>query len=255
MRRFEVQFFWVAMLLGVYLAVATLLRAARHHSTVWEPWHPLFVAMVAAAVFVPIYAFLKTLDARELEADAAERKLEADLEIFCKRSVSAIAEQCPEVSVNDLSVGVWLCRADGGFDRRVSFMLPDARPRSGIDWRKGKGIAGTAWARREEIGTDLSGLIGDLETLGDEEFNRLSESRRYGMTAAEVRKTTRYTGIYAIPLFARDDPYTTLGVFVVDYTGGTGFPRVQRAAEERPIRVYSGACEEILTGARSMLGV
>jgi len=255
MRRFEVQFFWVAMVLGVYLAVATLLRAARHHGAAWEPWHPLFIAMVIAAVFVPIYGFLKTLDARELAVDAAGRKLVTNLEVFCQRAVSAMAEKCPEVSVNDLSVHVWICLADGGFDRRVSFMLPEARPRSGIDWRKGKGVAGTAWARREEIGTDLSGLNADLATLGEEEFNRLSESRRYGMSAAEVRKTTHCAGIYAIPLFARDDPFTTLGVFVVDYTGGGGFACVQRSAEEWPIRVYSGACEEILTGARSMLGV
>lgn len=83
MRRFEVQFFWAAMVLGVYLAVATLLRAARHHSSAWEPWHPLFIAMVVAAVFVPIYSFLKTLDARELEGEAARRELKDELDLLC----------------------------------------------------------------------------------------------------------------------------------------------------------------------------
>jgi hypothetical protein len=254
-RRFEVQLFWVAMLLGVYLAVATLVRGTRHHGSAWEPWHPLFVVMLVAAVFVPIYAFFRALDARELKADAAASKLQGDLELLCQRTVSAIADHCQDTTVNDLSVQVWICRADGGFDRRAAFMLPEARPRSGIEWRKGKGIAGTAWAWRKEVGADLSRLEGELARLGDAEFNRLPDGERYGMTAVEVRKTTNYAGIYAIPLFAVGDPKATLGVFVIDYTGAGGFGCVQRCAQNRPVRVYAAACEEILTEARPMPGV
>jgi hypothetical protein len=255
-RRFEVLLFSVAMVLGAYLAVANLLRAANHHSTVWDPWHPLFIVMLVAAVFVPVYAFLRALDARELKADAARRKLQNDLELLCQRSVSAIADHCQDATVNDLSAQVWLCRPEGTFDRRAVFMLPEARPRSGIEWRKGRGIAGTAWARRSEGGADLSRLKSQLTALGDAAFNDLPEDERYGMTASEVRKTSHYTGVYAIPLFALEDPKTTLGVFVVDYTGADGsFDCVEQCAKEGPVQVHTALAEEVLTEARIILGL
>jgi hypothetical protein len=255
MRRFEVQFFVLAMVLGVYLAIATLLRAANHHSTAWEPWHPLFVAMLVAAVFVPIYAFLRALDARALRSDAARSKLQTRLELLCQRSVSAIADQCQDATVNDLSVQVWICRPGDSFDRRAVFMLPEARPHSGIEWRKGKGIAGTAWLRGEEMGADLGRLKGQLKSLGKAEFDQLPAGRRYGMTADEVRKTSHYAGIYAIPLFAADEPSRILGVFVIDYVGKGGFHCVESCAKERPVQLHAAFCEEVLTEAQSILGV
>lgn len=254
-RRFEVQLQWIAGILGVYLAVATLFRAARHPGSTWEPWHPLFIAMLLAAVFVPAYALVRSLDARELRAGARKEKLRSDLALLCRRAVSTIADHCAGISVNDLSVQVWICRRDGRFDRRAGFMLPEARPHSGIDWRRGKGIAGTAWARRDEVGADLSKLEADLARLGDSEFDRLPEEERYGMTASEMRKTTHYAGIYAIPLFAIDDPNSILGIFVVDYTGDDGFGCVEECAKERPLRLHAAFCEEVLTEARAILGV
>jgi hypothetical protein len=255
MRRFEVQFFWVTMALGVYLAVATLLRAARDHPMALEPWRPLFVAMVVAAVFVPVYGFLKTLDARELEEDAAGRELREELELLCQQTVSVIADRCAFASVNDLAVQIWICRPSGRFDRVAIFMLPEARPHSGIVWRKGKGIAGTAWARRTEGGADLGPLKSQLRALGDVAFDQLPDDERYGMTAAEVRKTSHYAGIYAIPLFALDDPETTLGVFVIDYTGDDGFGCVEECAKERSVQLNAALGEKVLTEARSILGV
>jgi hypothetical protein len=255
MRRFEVQFFWLAMVLGVYLAVATLLRAARHHGTAWEPWHPLFIAMVVAAVFVPIYTFLRALDAQELRADAAERELKGELDLLCQQAVSVIADRCASASVNDVAVQVWICRSDDLFDRFALFMLPEARPHSGVEWRKGRGIAGTAWVRGEEMSADLGRLSSQLSSLGDTGFDRLPAGRRYGMSAAEVRKTSHYAGIYAIPLFAAEEPSKTLGVFVIDYTGDDGFGCVEACAKERPVQLHAAICEEVLTEAQSILGV
>lgn len=255
MRRFEVQFLWVAMVLGIYLAVATLLRAARDQPMALEPWRPLFIAMVVAAIFVPIYTLLRALDARELKADAVGGKLQNDLELLCQRTVSAIADHCQDATVNDLSAQVWICRPDGSFDRRAVFMLPEARPHSGIEWCKGKGIAGTAWARGEEMGADLGRLKSQLASLGEAEFDRLPAGQRYGMSAAEVRKTDHYAGIYAIPLFAAPEPSSTLGVFVIDYVGDGGFGCVEECARERPIQLHAAVCEEVLTEAQSILGV
>jgi hypothetical protein len=255
LRRYEIALFWVAMVLGVYLAVATLLRAANHHSTAWEPWHPLFIAMLLAAIFVPVYGFLKTLDARELKEEAAERELKDELDLLCQQAVSVIADRCASTSVNDLAVQVWICLPDGHFDRLALFMLPEARPRSGVEWRKGKGIAGTAWSRGEEMSADLGRLKAQLEDLGDAEFDRLPDGRRYGMTAAEVRKTSHYAGIYAIPLFSEAATPSVLGVFVVDYVGGDGFACVEEGARERPVQLLAAVCEEVLTEGHAILGV
>jgi hypothetical protein len=211
--------------------------------------------MVVAAVFVPVYGFLKTLDARGLEEEAAERELKDELDLLCQQAVSVIADRCSSASANDLAVQVWICRPDGLFDRFALFMLPEARPHSGVVWRKGKGIAGTAWARRTEGGADLGRLKSQLDTLGDTAFDRLLEDERYGMSAAEVRKTSHYAGIYAIPLFALDDPETTLGVFVIDYTGDDGFGCVEACAKERPVQLHAAVCEEVLTEARSILAL
>jgi hypothetical protein len=75
------------------------------------------------------------------------------------------------------------------------------------------------------------------------------------MSAAEVRRTSHYAGIYAIPLFALDDPEITLGIFVIDYTGGDGgFGCVEGCANEGPVQVHAALAEEALTEARSILG-
>jgi hypothetical protein len=204
----------------------------------------------------PPQADTPSLPWHPLRAYAARSKLQNDLELLCQRSVSAIADHCQDATVNDLSVQVWLCRPDGTFDRRAVFMLPEARPHSGIEWRQGKGIAGTAWASRSEGGADLGRLKAQLATLGDTPFNQLPDDERYGMTASEVRRTSHYAGIYAIPLFALGDPETTLGVYVIDYIGGDGaFGCVEQCAKEGAVQVHAALGEQVLTEARSILGV
>jgi hypothetical protein len=91
--------------------------------------------------------------------------------------------------------------------------------------------------------------------LGEAGFDRLPDGERYGMSAVEVRKTSHYAGIYAIPLFALDDPEATLGVFVIDYTGDDGFGCVEACAKERSVQLHAALCEEVLTEAQSILGV
>jgi len=253
-KKFEVPLFVAAAILGAYLAVASALRGAKYPSeAVWLPWKPLFVLMLVAGVFVPLYAFYKALDAYLLNADQGEAKLRSDLELVCQRTVAAIADGCARVTVNDISAQVWLCKKDETFDRRACFMLPEGRPRSGIHWRKGKGIAGTAWASETSVSADLRPLKKQLEELGDAKFNELPASKRYGMSAAEVKKTTSYAGICAVPLFSQTGIPRLLGVFVIDYLGDDGFECVKTEAEKRPIENYLAASEAILTEAEAIL--
>lgn len=75
------------------------------------------------------------------------------------------------------------------------------------------------------------------------------------MSAEEVRKTGRYAGIYAIPLFAAATPSSILGIFVIDYIGEGGFECVEVCAKERPVQLHAAVCEEILAEAHAILGV
>jgi hypothetical protein len=255
LRRFEVVLFWVALVLGIYLAVANLLRGARYpNEDIWQPWKPLFVAMVVAALFVPLYAFYKAIDAYLLSEEGKQTKLRADLDLLCQRVVADLCERCPMVSANDLSAQVWLCR-DEQFDRLAEFMLPEARQRSGVAWGKGKGIAGLAWTEGEEVSADLSRLKEQLNALGDADFDRLPAEERYGMTAGEVHKTEHYAGVFAVPLFSRERQQEILGVLVVDYMGREGFACIVESCRRRPVTIHAGACEKVLTEGRATLGV
>lgn len=55
LKRFEGFLYFVTAVLGVYLAGANLLRSAKWpHEVTWTPWSGWFIAMLVAAVYVPL---------------------------------------------------------------------------------------------------------------------------------------------------------------------------------------------------------
>lgn len=252
-KHFEVPLFYLAAVLGTYLAVASLLKGAKYPSeATWAPWTVWFDVMLAAGVFVPLYALYKALDAFFLTEDRAENKLKNDLGLLCQRTVAAIVANCAGVSANDICVQVWLCKKDGTFDRRAAFFLPDVRKRSGITWRKGKGIAGAAWELDEDLFVDLTGLRQVLEK-GAAEFEKLDSAARYELTAVEAKNTSSYAGVCALRLNSVSNSPRLLGIFVVDYTGSGAFETVADAVEKFPVDTYVASCGEVLTDAEAML--
>lgn len=163
--------------------------------------------------------------------------------------VAAVADACHEIAINDVAASVWLCRADESFDRRCRFFLPHLRKSSGIAWRKGKGVAGMAWATNRDLLSDLRPLRRSLDELGDEGFDALPPEERHGMTAAEFRSAHRYTGICAIRLFSTDPSPTLLAIFVIDYMGEDHFDCVADASAQGPIGTLLAGAEEVLTKA------
>ena len=255
LKHYEVALFCLAVVLGVYLAGATLLKGAKYpNEPTWAPWTFWFDLMLAAAVFVPLYAFYKALDAYFLDEDKNVTKLKNDLDLLCQRTVAAIVAGCEGVSANELCAQVWLCKNDGTFDRRASFFLPDVRKRSGIAWGKGKGVAGTAWALEEDLLVDLGDLRREL-AKGAAAFERLDQSVRYGLTAAEAKNTSSYTGVCALRLVSHGASPRLLGIFVIDYTGNGSFDRVADKVEAFPVDTYVASCEQVLTDAEAMLPI
>jgi hypothetical protein len=244
----------VALVLAVYLAIANVLRAAKWpHESTWAVGTVWFWAILVAAVFVPLFAFYKALDAyfekrdKEVsEESQAKLQLTEDLRLLCQQTVAAIADQCKGVEVNDIAVQIWLTRPDDIFDRITRFFLPQERRSSGIEWRKGHGIAGTAWQIDDDLYSDLRPLRRKLGRLGSRKFNALPAQERYGMTSKEV-KASRYTGICAIRIFSEAPGQPLLGFFIVDYVGTTGFDCVADSLAKRPVDTYIGGAGRFLT--------
>ena len=182
----------VACVLASYLAVANILRAAKWPGdSTWMPWTAWFVALLASALFVPLFALVKYFDARQEKRDkhAVEERLEqralgADMARLCQEIAAAFAHACPALSLGHMAVQVWLCdEASGMFDRRWRFFLPFDRVASGIAWRRGLGIAGTAWAQNR----DLAVRTQPLKDLSRAEFDALTPEARYGMTYDQIK--------------------------------------------------------------------
>ncbi|HEX2233709.1 MAG TPA: hypothetical protein VHG69_10135 [Thermoleophilaceae bacterium] len=261
LKRAEVALYVVTAVLGLYLAGGNAMRGAKWpDEATWQPWTVWFCALVAAALYVPLYALYKAIDAHfeesdkeAAEAEKAKAATDADLQLICQRVVSAVSEACPAVAINDLAAHVWLCRDDGSFDRRAFFTLPEKRKSSGIVWRKGRGVAGMAWEGNEDLRSDLRPLHDKLADLGAAGFDELPAKERHGLTAAEVRSSRQYTGVCAMRLFSQDETRRLLGIFIIDYMGRGEFDCVAEASRRRPISTYLAGCEEILSTATAAL--
>lgn len=253
-RRFEVPLYVVTAVLGTYLAAANVLRGAKApDEAFWGPWKVAFVAILVCAVYVPLYALYKALDAHyekrdrsEVAAEQARARLVRDLEVACQRVVADIAEHCPEVEPNHLAASVWLCADDGSFDHAARFLLPYERKGSGTVWARGRGVAGMAWANDVDLRSDLRPLYECLDRLGDAAFDDLEPGERFGLSANEVRNTSDYSGICAIRLFG-SEAGKVAAIFVVDYTGSDHFACVAEATREPRVKAWLGGCERRLS--------
>lgn len=251
----EVPLFVITFLLGAYLAVGNIFDAANvPDKTTWRPWSVWFVLLLVAAVWVPLYALYQTVEARLQSSEKRQTRELAVLERTCRQIVTVIAEECPTVAVNQLAACVWRCRADNCFEELARFYLPQDRPRTGVEWAKGKGVAGWAWAIEDNLRADLRPLIARLDEIGPAAFDKLEPQKRYGLSAAELQSTREYTGICAIRLFSTDaKPRRLLGMLVLDYTGGQGFECVAAQAIKGAVKRYAGTCAKVLTGTSATI--
>lgn len=242
-----------ACVLAVYLAAANVLRAAKWpDEETWQPWTAWFVGLLVAALFVPLFALLKYFDANQEKRDkqaaqetVQQRELDADMARLCQEIAAALARVCQGLSLDKVAVQVWLCNEkSGAFDRRWQFFLPFDRVASGIVWRKGLGVAGTAWA----LNRDLAVQVTALKQLAQAEFEQLPVDDRYGMSYDQFQSSA-YTGIIAVRLYDHKAGDTLLGMLVIDYTGTTHFDCLSAAMSDPAVSKTVGACARLLSTA------
>ena len=256
-KRLEVPLYFLTAVLGVYLAGGNVLRGAKvPNEAAWSPLSVWFIGLLVCAVYVPLYALYKALDAyletkdrKAAQTAELRQSLDHDLDLVCQQAAAAIASRCPALHINDIATHVWLCREDGSFERRGQFFLPHLRKRSGIAWRRGKGVAGLAWEANRDLAADLRALHQERQRLGPADFDALPAPKRYGMTSEEFEAAGRYTGIVAIRLFSTEAEPKLLAMFVIDYIGTTEFDCVAAASREREVASLLGGCERRLTEA------
>ncbi len=224
--------------------------AERH---AWQPWTGWFIALLFSAVVVPFFALLKYFDAKqerldkqEAEKTVEQRQLDADMARFCQQIAAALARACRGLSLDTVAVQVWLCdELSGQFDRRWRFFLPFDRLASGIVWRKGLGIAGTAWAQDR----DLAVPIKALKKLALAQFEELPDGAGYGMTYEQIQSSA-YTGIIAVRLYSQETGETLLGMLVIDYTGHDQWDCLSKAMDHPEVSETAGACARRLSAAK-----
>ena len=246
-RRIETLVNVIAFVLATYLAGASVLRAAKWpNEHAWQPWTGWFIALLFSAVVVPLFALLKYFDAKQAEKTVQESQLDADMARLCQEMAAALARVCQGLSLDTVAVQIWLCdEASGKFDRRWRFFLPFDRPASGIVWRKGLGIAGTAWAQ----GRDLAVSIKKLKELPRAQFEGLPDGEGYGMTYAQTQSSA-YTGIIAVRLYNQEAGDALLGMLVIDYTGDGQWDCLSEAMTKPEVYKIAGACARRLSAAK-----
>lgn len=214
LRPFELEINVLGCALGIYLAASNALKGAQWPTAdFWQPWRWAFIAMLAAALFVPLFALYKYLDARFAV-------LEADLSSNCQDVALTIMRRCPGLDLDNLAVQVWICNEKRGtFDRRSRFFLPRARPPCGVAWRKGVGVVGMAWETGRDWAIDLRSYHARRAELTEEDFDQLPVSERLGMRWVDFENSKRYAWVSATRLVPEKDPRRVIGMLVVDYRG------------------------------------
>lgn len=261
-KRIQVPLLVVTGLLGVYVAVTTLLSASDSpNADVWRPWGVLFITRLGSVVLIGVYVLVRDLEARVTERERDAAVIRTDIEITLQE-IAAYVVQHSRIDVVDLSTALWVVRGEGDeaqLERRYRFLLAREQPPSGVTFRKGQGVVGVAWRDEAPCAPDLKALYAKLDELGSAPFDRLPTEDRLGMTAQDLTKTRTYTSVVARPLFDAngseserrskngDENPQLLGLFVVDYKGeGDIAGLTELVLEDAIVAGMLGTCQDAL---------
>lgn len=237
LQRFDLPLNLAAAALGTYAAVANLLRGVKvPDEGFWAPWRWTFVVLLTAVVFVPLFALYKYFLAQAesqakqtAEQQRTRARMDVDVAIHCQQIAASLSRACRQVSLDDLAISIWLCQADGSFDRRYRFFLPYDRNPTGVTWKRGVGVAGMAWKTKTPLAVDLADINAQRRAMGAQRFDSLPEDQRYGMAFADFERTSKYTGVLATGLFGAKQGEDPLAILVIDYSGRDALPCLTQA--------------------------
>lgn len=91
-------------------------------------------------------------------------------------------------------------------------------PPSNVRWTAGKGVIGRCWALGTDLGVDLRHHFRDVEGSSAEEWARLGDEERLGLTYEDFQRTRQHGVVVATPVLDRFD--TVIGVISADALHG-----------------------------------
>lgn len=247
---------WYGRALAVASAALAALVQARANdfpsASFWIANDSLRVALAGGAV---VNAFLVAVQLWRL----TDLLLKARRTQRVRKAAAFLLEQVCNASKMELwptklAVHVWTVplkrgRADVSKPlRRVCTYTITAHRRSGVDWHIGKGVVGKAWRDEEDFIADLEPLVG-AQRRGEAAFGRRTEDSRLGMTFGEVRKTKRYSAIFARPLYNMDG--NLIGIVSIDSTQRHAVQALRLSVEAELVRAAIEGVETTLAQLHS----
>ena len=154
-RRFAGIAAW-ADVIGLVLVAATGALALAHSAEFpneedWSKGHPLPLVQVGAGILLVLTQVVLVVKGRKGQRNR-------ELEAACRQVAAYIDEHCPNLPLREVGVHIWTVAGPPcakHLRRSGSFLLSGDRARSGIRWTKGKGVVGSAWAKRIRVVRDL----------------------------------------------------------------------------------------------------
>lgn len=237
-----------ALCFGAAAAALAFLHSANSPSAyTWGGLRALPVLQIAAVVLAVACQATVVVRGRIGKGDHA-------LAEACREVAAYVDESCPGVRLSAVGVHIWKV---GGVRRQYlrrsgTFLLAGDRARSGIRWRRGKGVVGFAWDRRETLVRDLEAIR--ARTASREQFEQLPEDERLGLSWGEFQRTPQYQAVAASPLYKRGgkaDSAEVVGILAIDFLAKGGCGELRAATQDAAFASVVGICEAALDFRKS----
>jgi hypothetical protein len=235
----------LAISAAAVFSVATVARSVEFpDKTWWEPGKPATYVLLASGLIAGVGAVINAVR-------VSRRTRTATLSEACVQLAAYIDEECPSLSLRDVGIHVW--RVGGPpFARRLhraqQFLLRQRQP-SHVRFTKGKGLIGKVWSTGVPDIKDLE--VDYARVAAEADFMHLAEEDRLGLSWEEFQRTSRYTAVWASPLFRRSDfDDRVVGVVSIDIQASHVFDELAQATTAAPgpeLDAILAACETALS--------
>lgn len=187
-------------------------------------WHLTRKERFAAVIVLAVVGLAESL-ARVIGGVVRERQLrEARWLSETLRALLVQVVQASQLDWTDVGVNAFLVRrryrwVGGQALKRIGReRIRSAPPPSSVVWTVGKGVIGRCWELGTDLGVDLRDHFAGVEANTPEEWTKLTDEERLGLTYEDFQRTRQYGVVVATPVLDRAG--SVLGVVSADSLTG-----------------------------------